>query len=124
MNVACTIMRQALMFALFVALIGLGVLSGGVPDAGAATTFIGATVESVDSSQQTITFRSREGQSWTLGVADPNMLKHGNIARGDQASIEVDPKSDKIIKIVRLEGQASSSERPQGMEQPEAGQAH
>ena len=67
----------------------------------AATTFIGSRIKHIDSTQQTITFQTREGKSWTLGVIDPNILTKDKIAEGDQVSIEVD-LNDRIIKIVRL----------------------
>ena len=83
----------------------------------AATTFIGSTVEGVDQAKQTITFRTPEGQSWTLGIANPDLLTKDKVAKGDQVSIEVDPKSDKVIKILRLAEQTQPQQtRPEPLE--------
>jgi len=82
----------------------------------ATTTFIGSTIENVDTGQQTITFRTQEGQTWTLGVTDPDLLKNEHLTKGDHISIEVDPKSDKVHKIIKLAEQPRSepvrTERP------------
>ena len=77
----------------------------------AVSTFIGSTVLSMDQAQRTITFRTKEGQSWTLPVADPNILKKEQVTTGDQVSIELDP-NDRVTKIIKLSEQPRS-ERPQ-----------
>jgi hypothetical protein len=74
-----------------------------IPASQATTTFIGSTIERIDAAQHTVTFRTREGQSWTMPLADPNLLKEEPLAKGDIVSIESDP-SDKITKIVKLAG--------------------
>ena len=68
----------------------------------ATTTFIGSTIERIDDAKQTVTFRTREGQSWTMRLADPTLLKKEPLAKGDIVSIESDP-NDKITKIVKLD---------------------
>lgn len=70
----------------------------------AATTFNGSTVVGIDQTQRTITFVTREGQSWTLPVADPNILKKVQVSKGDQVSIEID-QSDNIVNIIKLSEQ-------------------
>jgi hypothetical protein len=70
----------------------------------ATTTFIGTTVTSVDEAQRTITFHTREGQSWTLPVADPNILNKEQVSKGDQVSIEID-LNDRVTKIIKLSEQ-------------------
>lgn len=75
----------------------------------AATTFIGSTIVGIDQAQRTITFQTREGQSWTLQVADPNILKTEQVSKGDQVSIEID-LSDRITKIIKLSGQPQSEQ--------------
>jgi hypothetical protein len=82
-------------------------VGGNVPTSEATTTFIGSTIVSIDHAEQTVTFLTLEGQSWTLPVADPNVLKNGQVAKGDQVSIEIDP-SDRITKIVKLAEQPRS----------------
>ncbi len=75
----------------------------------AATSFNRSTIMSIDETQRTITFQTREGQTWTLPLADPNLLKKEQVARGDQVSIEID-LSDRITKIIKL-GETPRSER-------------
>ena len=55
----------------------------------------------IDHEKRTITFQTRDGQTWTLPVADPNMLKKELVAKGDQVSIEID-LSERITKITKL----------------------
>jgi hypothetical protein len=73
----------------------------------AATTFIGSTILGIDQTQRTITFQTREGQSWTLPVADPNILKKEQITNGEQVSIEID-LDERITKIIKLSGHPGS----------------
>lgn len=77
----------------------------------AATNFNGSTIVGIDNSQRTITFRTRQGESWTLPVNDPDLLTKGQIAPGDQVSIEID-LNDRITKILKPSGepQATRSE--------------
>lgn len=70
----------------------------------AATTFNGSTVVGIDQTQRTVTFLTREGESWTLPVADPNILKKEQVSKGDHVSIEIDP-NDRIINIIKLSEQ-------------------
>jgi len=70
----------------------------------ASTTFAGAIV-GIDQSQRTITFQTRDGHTWTLPVADSNILKQEQIAKGDWVRIEVD-LSERVTKITKIrEGQ-------------------
>src|SRR5581483_8917995 len=85
---------------LIVAIGCLGLLGIHHPDGAATTTFIGSTIERIDPGQQMITFKTREGQSWTLEVADSSLLKKP-LAKGDQVSIEIGT-NDKITKIIKL----------------------
>ena len=73
----------------------------------AATNFNRSTVVGIDQAQRSITFRTTEGQTWTLAVADPSMLKNEQLAKGDQVSIEID-LDDRIMKIVKTSGQSQS----------------
>jgi hypothetical protein len=70
----------------------------------ASTTLAGAIV-GIDQAQRTITFQTRDGQTWTLPVADSNILKQEQIAKGDWVRIEVD-LSERVTKITKIrEGQ-------------------
>lgn len=79
----------------------------------ATTTFTGSTIESVDQGHQTITIHTRDGQSWTLSVDNPDLITKEHITKGDQVSIEVDPTSDKVTKIIRLADQTQAETRPE-----------
>jgi hypothetical protein len=76
-----------------------------------ATTFTGTTVENVDTGKQTLSVKTKEGQSWTLRVADPEMLKKLNVKRGDHVSIEVDT-SNNVTKIAKADESAGGMARP------------
>ena len=65
----------------------------------AATVFGGSVILGVDQAQRTITFRTKEGQTWTLQVADPNVMNK-QIAKGDDVTIEID-LNDRITKVVK-----------------------
>lgn len=77
----------------------------------ATTTFSVSTIIGIDNAQRTITFKTHEGQTWTLQVADPNIFKKEAIAKGDHVSIEID-LNDRITKIIKL-SEPSQSEPPQ-----------
>jgi hypothetical protein len=66
----------------------------------AATSFNGSTIIKVDTTNRTISFRTREGDNWTLPVENPELLTKQEIAQGDQVSIEISP-DDTITKIVK-----------------------
>ena len=66
----------------------------------AATTFNGSTIVGVDQARRTITFKTREGETVTLEVADPNVLKEKKVTKGEQVSIEID-LNDRITKVLQ-----------------------
>jgi len=70
----------------------------------AATTFAGSII-GIDQIQHTITFQTDTGQTWTMTVADSNILKQ-QIARGDRVKIDVELNdsdlSQRITKITRI----------------------
>ena len=75
----------------------------------ASTIFAGAIV-GIDQVQRTITFQTREGRTWTIPVADSNILTQQQVAKGDQVRIEVELSesdlSQRITKITKTrEGQ-------------------
>jgi hypothetical protein len=84
--------------------LGTAVLTGQ-----AATTFIGSIVTAIDQTQRTITIHTKEGQSWTLPVADPDILKKERVSKGDQVSIEID-LNDRVTKIIKLSEQPRSEQ--------------
>jgi hypothetical protein len=69
-----------------------------------ATTLTGATVESVDAAKQTVSVKTKDGQSYTLHVQDPELLTKHNLKKGDQISIQVDTNNN-IIQIAKPDSQ-------------------
>jgi hypothetical protein len=67
----------------------------------AATVFVGSRIITIDQGQRTITFKTKEGQTWTLPVTDPSLLNRQPIAKDDQVVIEID-LNDRITKVVKL----------------------
>lgn len=78
-----------------------------------ATTFTGTTVESVDTAKQTLSIKTKEGQSWTLHVADPELLKKHKLQKGDQVSLEVDTNNN-VIQIAKAGESGHSGGMGQG----------
>jgi hypothetical protein len=78
-----------------------------------AKTYTGTTIENVDTSKQTVSIKTKTGESWTLKVTDPEMLKKYNLKKGDQVSIEVDTNNN-ITKIAKAgeSGQSDPGQAP------------
>ncbi|NWF73465.1 MAG: hypothetical protein HXY51_10565 [Nitrospirae bacterium] len=74
-----------------------------VPISEAATTFAGAIVD-IDRVQQTITFQTSTGQTWTMPVADSKIMEQ-HIAKGDRVKIDVELSdsdlSQRITKVTK-----------------------
>jgi hypothetical protein len=100
------ISRTSIMTISLLCVLGTAVLTG---TGQAATTFIASTVTAIDQAQRTITIHTREGQSWTLPVADPDILKKERVSKGDQVSIEID-LNDRVTKIIKLSEQPRSEQ--------------
>lgn len=75
-------------------------MSAMVATSDAATVYGGSKIVGIDQAQRTITFKTKEGQTWTLPVADPKVLDH-QIAKGDDVTIELD-LNDRITKVVKM----------------------
>ena len=67
----------------------------------ATTVFGGSKIISVDQDQRTITFKTKEGQTWTLPVTNPDLLNPQLAAKDQQVTIEID-LNDRISNIVKL----------------------
>ena len=72
----------------------------------AATTFGGSSILGVDEGQKTITFKTKEGQTWTLPVADAKLLSQAQAGKDDQVTIELD-LNDQIIDVVKASDKSS-----------------
>ena len=96
-----------MMMTLIAAVLALGLQ---ISTANAATTFVGSTVEAVDLSKQTLSFKTREGMAWTLPVKDPELLKKEPLAKGEQISLEVDT-NDNVTKITKLSAIGASPDQ-------------
>jgi len=82
----------------------------------AATVFGGSRIVGIDQAQRTITFKTKDRQTWTLTVVDPNVLKQQPIANGDQVTIEID-LDDRITKVLKLSEVSSPAPRAESDEQ-------
>ena len=87
-----------------------------ITSADAATVFGGSRIVGIDQAQRTITFKTKDGQTWTLPVVDPNVLKQQPIANGDQVTIEID-LDDRITKVLKLSDVSSPAPRAEPDEQ-------
>ena len=76
----------------------------------AATIFGGSRIIAIDQGQQTITFKTKEGQTWTLPVTDPNLLKRESNSKDEQVTIEID-LNDRITNVVKLSEEARTAPR-------------
>ena len=75
-------------------------LSATVMVSDAETTFGGSRITAIDQDQRTITYKTKEGQSWTLPVTDPDLLNQKTVAKDDPVTIEID-LNDRITKVVK-----------------------
>jgi hypothetical protein len=75
-------------------------VSATVVTSNAATTFGGSRILAIDQDQRTITFKTKEGETWTLPVTDPNLLNQQSITKEDQVTIEID-LDDRITKVIK-----------------------
>ena len=64
----------------------------------ASTAYTQVSVEAVDMAVPSLTFRTSEGQVWTLPAASADLLK--GLQKGDTCSLEIDMQ-DRVIKIVK-----------------------
>lgn len=64
----------------------------------ASTSYTQVSVEAVDLAVPSLTFRTTEGQIWTLPAASADLLK--GLQRGDTCSLEIDMQ-DRVSKIVK-----------------------
>ncbi|TMQ28870.1 MAG: hypothetical protein E6K65_11395 [Nitrospirae bacterium] len=93
------------------------IIGGAVITSEATTTFTGSTVVGIDQAKRTVTFQTKEGDTWTLPVSDPNLLNKDQVAKGDRVSIEID-LSDRISKITKLSERTPSPHDTRVMSEP------
>jgi 2-keto-4-pentenoate hydratase/2-oxohepta-3-ene-1,7-dioic acid hydratase in catechol pathway len=81
-----------------------------------AATVIAGAIIGIDQTQRTITYQTEDGRTWTLPVADSDILKQEQIAKGDQVRVEVElndsDMSKRITKITKISDQPPS--KPNG----------
>ena len=83
----------------------------------ATTTFNRSTILGINHAERTVTFQTKDGQTWTLPISDPNLLSKDQVAKGDQVSIEID-MSDTITKITKLSERTPSPNDSRLMSEP------
>ncbi|MBI4001620.1 MAG: hypothetical protein HY348_07535 [Nitrospira defluvii] len=88
------------------------ILIGCLVVTGIAASFVGPTislaslaytrvsVEAVDMALPSLTFRTTEGQVWTLPAASADLLK--GLQKGDTCSVEIDLEN-RVTKIVKVD---------------------
>lgn len=88
----------------FITIIGLVIVMGiatslVAPDVTVASTaYTQVSVEAVDMAVPSLTFKTIEGQVWTLPAASADLLK--GLQKGDTCSLEIDMQ-DRVTKIVK-----------------------
>ena len=92
-------------------------IGGAVLTSEATTTFNRSTILGINQAERTVTFQTKDGQTWTLPVSDPNLLSKDQVAKGDRVSIEID-MSDKITKIMKLSERIPSPNDTRVMSEP------
>ena len=95
----------------FIAIILFCISEWTVAPSEAVTSFNGSTIIGIDQKERTVTFRTKEGDRWTLPIDDPDFLHKEKIAPGDIVSIELDP-NDKITKIFKPSNQPQAVQAP------------
>jgi hypothetical protein len=93
-------MYRVLIIMLGLLMMGVGAV-GIVPGHGddtVTTTFIGSTIEGIDTNGQKVTIRTNQGKSWSFQVASAELMK--DLRQGDRASIELDADG-RVKKIVK-----------------------
>lgn len=88
------------------------ILIGCLVVTGIATSFVGppmtvasmaytrVSIEAVDMALPSLTFRTIEGQVWTLPAASADLLK--GVQKGDTCSVEIDLEN-RVTKIVKVD---------------------
>jgi hypothetical protein len=76
-------------------------VSATVTTSDAATIFGGSRIVTIDKDQRTITFKTKEGETWTLPVNDPALLERQTLAKNDQVTVEID-LDDRINNVIKL----------------------
>ncbi|WP_447978988.1 hypothetical protein [Candidatus Nitrospira bockiana] len=72
------------------------------------TTYTNSTIEQIDQDAKTVTFRTVQGESWSLQVTDADVL-HG-VQQGDRVSLELDA-NDRVKNIIKAdEGRTGPSQ--------------
>ncbi|MCC2643315.1 MAG: exported protein of unknown function [Nitrospira sp.] len=81
-----------------VLIMGIGTLLLAPDITVASTAYTQVSVQAIDMSVPSLTFRTMEGQIWTLPAASADLLK--GLQKGDTCSLEIDMQ-DRVTKIVK-----------------------
>ncbi len=66
----------------------------------AALTYTRVRVEAVDQASQSLTFKTTDGEVWTLAALSADMLT--DLHKGDTCSVEID-LDNRVTKIVKID---------------------
>ena len=89
-------------FILICCLVAIGVASSLVapPSSVASLAYTRVSIEAVDTALPSLTFRTSEGQVWTLPAVSADLLK--GVQKGDTCSVEID-LDNRVTKIIKVE---------------------
>ena len=82
----------------------------------AETTFTGSTIEALDTQNQSLTIRTIEGKTWSLPVAESELMQ--GLKEGDRASLELD-LDGKVKAIVKSDASESTLRQSKDKEKDE-----
>ncbi|HKW86627.1 MAG TPA: hypothetical protein VJM82_06135 [Nitrospiraceae bacterium] len=77
----------------------------------AVTTFIGSTIEEIDSAGLKVTVKTDQGESLSLSVANAEVMK--GLTKGDRVSLELDVQG-RVRKIVKIAPDLKIAPEPKG----------
>ncbi|MCW5797536.1 MAG: hypothetical protein LZF60_380239 [Nitrospira sp.] len=66
----------------------------------AALTYTRVKVEAVDAASQSLTFKTAEGEVWTLAALSADLLS--GLHKGDTCSLEID-LDNRVTKIIKID---------------------
>lgn len=69
----------------------------------AALTYTRVSVEAVDTAAPSLTFKTSEGEVWTLAALSADMLQ--GLRKGDTCSVEID-LDNRVTKIIKINSSA------------------
>ena len=98
---------QRIVIGLSLSMLATG-LESGFAETATIQTFTNSVVEQVDPGTKKLTFKTLEGQTWSLDVHNSDLLK--GLQKGDRVSLELD-SDDRIKNVVRGDAHGDKGEQ-------------